>query len=164
MGLVTPDFGLVFWMVLSFLIVLFILKKFAWKPILSALKEREDSIQGALESAENAKKEMSKLKADNEQIIHQAKIERDRLLQEAREVKGKIISEAKTQATKDADKIIAQAKISIQNEKDSALSDIKNKVATLSVEIAQKILKVELSKETKQKEIIEEFLKEAKFN
>lgn len=164
MELVTPGIGLLFWMLLSFAVVLFILKKFAWKPILKALKEREDSIKDALESAEKAKEEMAKLQVDNEKIINEAKSERDNLINEAREVKEKIINEAKTQATTEANKLIKQARINIQNEKAAAINEIKDQVAILSVEIAEKLLKQELAKDKKQEELINSLLKEIEVN
>ena len=164
MELVTPGIGLLFWMLLSFAVVLFILKKFAWKPILKALKEREDSIEDALESAEKAKEEMAKLQVDNEKIINEAKAERDNLINEAREVKEKIINEAKTQATTEANKLIKQAHTNIQNEKVAAINEIKEQVAILSVEIAEKLLKQELEKDKKQEELINSLLKEIEVN
>ena len=128
MGLVTPDFGLVFWMVLSFLIVLYILKKFAWHPILGSLKTREDSIKEALESAEMAKDEMAKLQAGNERILQETKVERETLLRDARDVKDKIISDAKKEASIEAEKIIELAYLQIQNEKNVALNEVKEQI------------------------------------
>ncbi len=164
MGLVTPDFGLLFWMILSFSIVLFLLKKFAWKPILSALKEREDFIEQALQSAEKAKEEMSKLQASNEKIIKEARNERDRLLVEAREVKATIINDAKEQATVEGNKMIEAAKRAIENEKASALNEIKNSIANLSIEIAEKILKENLSSSVNQQKVMDTYLNEVKLN
>ncbi len=164
MGLVTPDFGLLFWMILSFSIVLFLLKKFAWKPILSALKEREDFIEQALQSAEKAKEEMSQLQASNEKIIQEARNERDRLLVEAREVKATIINDAKELATVEGNKMIEAAKRAIENEKASALNEIKNSIANLSIEIAEKILKENLSSSVNQQKIMDTYLDEVKLN
>ncbi|MBT3207763.1 MAG: F0F1 ATP synthase subunit B [Bacteroidetes bacterium] len=164
MQLIVPDLGLLFWMLVSFGIVLFVLKKFAWKPILGALKEREDSIESALESAENAKSEMKKLKADNEVIIVQAKEERDNLLKEARDVKESIIKDAKVKATIETDKLIETARVSIQNEKATAVVEIKNQVAELAVEIAEKILKKELADKKSQKEYIKELTENINLN
>ncbi len=164
MELVTPGIGLLFWMLVSFAIVVIILKKIAWKPILKALKEREDSIEDALESAEKAKEEMAKLQVDNEKIINEAKAERDNLINEAREVKETIINEAKTQATTEANKLIEQSRINIKNEKAAAINEIKDQVAILSVEIAEKLLKQELAKDKKQEELINSLLKEIKVN
>ena len=135
MELVTPGLGLIFWMVISFSVILFILKKYAWKPILNALKEREITIDTALKSADKAKEEMEQLKADNEKIFKEAKNERDNLLKDARQVKDKIISEAKLKANSDVKKIIADARGKIESEKEAALAEIKNQVAGFSIEI-----------------------------
>ncbi|MCF8372164.1 MAG: F0F1 ATP synthase subunit B [Bacteroidales bacterium] len=164
MGLVTPDYGLLFWMVLSFSIVLFVLGKFAWKPILKSLKDREESIEGALQSAEQAKVEMQLMQADNEKFIVEAKVERDNLIKEAREVKDNIIKEAKVQATVEANKLVETARERIQTEKAMALTEIKNQVTLLSVQIAEKILKRELADAKDQQKYIEEMLKEINMN
>jgi len=164
MELITPGLGLVFWMVLSFSIILFILKKFAWKPILEALKERENTIDTALKSADKAREEMGQLKADNEKIIKETKNIRDRLLKEARQVKDEIIVEAKQKANSEATKIIADAKRKIENEKEAALDEIKNQVAGFSVEIAEKILKKKLEKSKDQQNLINELINEIKIN
>ncbi len=164
MELVTPGLGLVFWMVISFSVILFILKKFAWKPILKALKDREITIATALKSADNAKEKMEQLKADNEIIIKEAKNERDNLLKDARQVKEKIISEAKEKANSEAKKIIEDAKGKIESEKEAAIDEIKNQVASFSIEIAEKILKKKLEKTTDQKDLINELIDEIKIN
>lgn len=164
MELVTPAFGLVFWMIVSFSIIFLILKKFAWKPILTMLKEREDSIQNALDAAKKAKEEMAALQASNEKIVNEAKIERDKLLKEAREMKDAIINEAKAKANKEADKLVASARENIQNEKMAAITELKNQVATLSIEIAEKILKEELSSQDKQKALVKAFLEDTNLN
>jgi F-type H+-transporting ATPase subunit b len=160
MQLVNPDFATVFWMLLSFGVVLFILKRFAWKPILKALKDREESIEGALESADRAKAEMEQLKTDNEAIMQEAKREREIMLREAREVKDKIIKEAKVEAGREADKMIENARINIEHEKASALHEIKEQVASLSVEIAEKILREKLKTDKHQRDLINSMLKE----
>lgn len=164
MELITPGLGLVFWMVLSFSMLLYILKKFAWKPILKALKERENTIDTALKSADKAREKMEQLKADNEKTIKEAKNIRDSLLKEARQVKDKIIVEAKQKANSEATKIIADAKRKIENEKEAALDEIKNQVAGFSVEIAEKILKKKLEKTKDQKDLINELIDEIKIN
>ncbi len=164
MELITPGLGLVFWMVISFSLILFILKKFAWKPILKALKERENTIDTALKSAAKVREEMEHLKADNEKIIKEAKNVRDNLLKEARQVKDKIISEAKQKANSEANIIIADAKRQIENEKEAALDEIKNQIAGFSVEIAEKILKKKLEKTKDQKDLINELIDEIKIN
>lgn len=164
MELVTPGIGLVFWMLLSFSIVLFILKRYAWKPILKMIKEREDSIDGALKMADKAKEEMAKLQSDNEKILAEARKERDALLKDAREMKDKIIADAKNQASIEANKLVESAKASINTEKLAALTEIKNQIAFLSVDIAEKILQKELSSELRQKEYIENLVKDINLN
>lgn len=164
MELVKPAIGLIFWMCLTFGILLFILRKFAWKPILNALNERETSIQNALDTAKKAREEMANLKADNEKIIAEAKTERDLILKEAREIKEKMILEAKDRAGKEAEKIVAIARENIQNEKMAAITELKNQVAHLSIEIAEKILKQELSEKDKQKSIVKNLLEDVKMN
>jgi F-type H+-transporting ATPase subunit b len=162
--LLNPSYGLVVWTLLAFLTVLFLLKKLAWKPILKALQEREDSIQNALDTAKKAKEEMLALQANNEKILNEAKAERDKLMKEAREMKEIIINEAKTKATQEADKLIASARENIQNEKMAAITELKNQVATLSIEIAEKILKEELSSPEKQKTLVKTFLDDVNLN
>lgn len=164
MQLVTPGIGLLFWMILSFSILLFILTKFAWKPILNMLKERETSIEKALQSAEQAKEEMARLQSDNEQIINEAKLERDKLIKEAREIKEKIMSDAKHEAQNESQKIIENARLSIEQEKLTAIKEIKNQVATLSVSVAEKILRKELATENKQKDFVDSLIGEIKLN
>ena len=164
MELITPGIGLLFWMLVMFGIVLWILKKFAWKPIMNALKDREMSIQEALMSADSARKEMEKLQADNEKIMAEARAERDAIVRDARQVKDNIINEAKEQAADEARKIIQSARKEIENEKAAAISEIKNKVAELSIDIAEKILREQLADSAKQKEMIEKLMKEIKLN
>jgi F-type H+-transporting ATPase subunit b len=164
MGLVTPEFGLLFWMMLSFLTVMFILAKYAWKPILKMIKDREKSIEDALQSAENAKAEMNNLKAENEKILQEARNQRDTMIKEAREIREQMISEAKGKAKAEGDKLLASAREAIQNEKMAAITDLKNQVAQLSIEIAEKIIARELSSENKQKELIGDMLKSVKLN
>jgi F-type H+-transporting ATPase subunit b len=164
MDLVTPEIGLIFWSTLSFLLLLFILRKFAWKPILKAVSDREDGIKNALATAENARKEMQNLTADNERILKEARTERDGLLKEAREIKENIISEAKDEAQQQAEKVIEQAKATIQAEKQAAIADLKNQVAELSIGIAEKVVRQELSDKDKQIELVEKMLKEVTIN
>lgn len=163
-SIVSFDYGLIFWMSLTFLTVLFILAKFAWKPILKMIKDREKSIEDALQSAENAKAEMNNLKAENEKILQQARNERDQMLKEAREMREKMIAESKSTAKAEGDKLLAQAREAIQNEKMAAVTELKNQVAQLSIDIAEKIIARELSSENKQKELIGDMLKEVKLN
>ncbi|MBO9701578.1 MAG: F0F1 ATP synthase subunit B [Sporocytophaga sp.] len=162
--LVQPDFGLLFWQTVTFLILLFILGKFAWKPILGALKEREADIEEALSAAENAKEEMKRLHAANEKLLQDARIEREKILKEASAVANSIITEAKDKATAESNRIVENARIAINNEKLSALTEVKNQAATLAIDIAEKLLRKELSDSKAQKELVSEYLKEAKFN
>ncbi|MDJ0645139.1 MAG: F0F1 ATP synthase subunit B [Flavobacteriaceae bacterium] len=164
MDLVTPGIGLVFWTALTFLILLFILRKFAWKPILGAVSEREDSIKDALTEAEKAREEMQHLKSDNERILKEARAERDTMLKEAREIKDNMINEAKEEAREQANKMIEQAKTTIENEKLAAITDLKNQVADLSIDIAEKVVKKELSTKEKQLELVEDMLGDIKLN
>jgi len=162
MGFVTPDYGTIFWMLIIFGIVLFILKKFAWGPILKALKDRERSISDALNSAEKARKEVAGLKASNDQIIAEARKEKDIILKEARDIKDKIIAEARVQANAEAQKGIEIARQQIIAEKDAAINDIKKQVAELSVMIAEKVIKKELENPKDQDILVKDLLKDLK--
>ena len=164
MDLITPEFGLVFWTLITFLILLFILRKFAWKPILGAVSDREEGIKDALASAEKARKEMENLTADNERILKEARAEREALLKEAREMKSKLISDAKEEARSEANKLMEQAKSLIANEKKAAIADLKSQVANLSIDIAEKVVKDELSNKDKQLKLVESMLGEATLN
>lgn len=164
MELVSPGIGLIFWMTLSFGIVLFILAKFAWKPILKSLRDREDSIDEALNTANKAREEMKQLKFDNEALLKEAKSERDGILHDARDVRDTIIEESKIKANEEANRIIESAKETIQNEKLAAITDLKNQVAILSIEIAEKILREELSEDKKQKQYVQKLIDEVKIN
>jgi F-type H+-transporting ATPase subunit b len=162
MGFVTPDYGTIFWMVIIFGVVLFILKKFAWGPILKALKEREKSIADALNSAEKARKDVAGLKASNDQIITEARKEKDLILKEARDIKDKIVAEARNQANAEAQKSIDFARQQINAEKTAAINDIKKQVAELSVMIAEKVIKKELENPKDQEVLVEDLLKDLK--
>lgn len=162
--LVTPDLGLIFWTTIVFCILLFLLAKFAWKPILSAINQREKSIEEALNKAEDAKLEMANLISANEDLLKEARAERDEMLKEARALKDKIIAEAKTKASEDAERIVASARESIQHEKMAAVTELKNQVAVLSIEIAEKILKQELSSEGKQSLLIKSVVDNIQLN
>ena len=164
MELVTPDAGTIFWMLLMFIILLIILKKFAWKPILNALDKREKSIEDSLRSADRAREEMERLKADNEKVIAEARLERDSMLKETKRTSEKILSEAREKAKEEARLLIEATKDLIENEKTSAVDEIRKQVAALSVEIAEKILKEKLKDERKQKELIEKLLEDIKLN
>ena len=164
MDLVTPDIGLIFWTTVSFVILYFILAKFAWKPILGAVNEREKSIKDALSAAEMAKEEMASLKADNEKILNEAKLQRDSLLKEAREIRTRIIADAESEATEKANKLIESAKTAIENEKSAAMKELNNTVVDLSLNIAEKLLSKELDNKEKQQENIQEILENTKLN
>lgn len=162
MELILPDIGLIFWTGVSFLIVLFILKKYAWGPITNALKERDDSIREALQSAEKAREEMQNLQADNEKLLKEAREERDKIIKEAKETANNIIEESKGQAREESDKIIANARSQIENEKNAAVSELKNIVAERSVEIAEMIVKKDLKDDEAHQELINKYLEESK--
>jgi F-type H+-transporting ATPase subunit b len=159
-SLTTPAIGTIFWTTLIFGLFFLILAKFAWKPILNAVKARDEMIKGSLESAEKAREEMLKLQSDNEAILRKAREEREGILKEAREVRDKLISEAKGKATEEAEKLIEKARAGIESEKNKALSDIREQVATLSVEIASKILGEKLKQSGEQEKLIDNYLKE----
>ena len=162
MELVTPELGLVFWTTLSFLILLFLLGKFAWKPILAAINEREVNIENALMKAEAAKEEMARLTSENESLLRDARAERDIILQEARKLKDKIVGEAKEAAQQEGAKMIENARIEINMQKALAIADVKNQVASLSIEIAEKVLRKQFEDASKQDELVTELLKEVK--
>ncbi len=164
MQLINPGIGLVFWMTVAFSIVLFILGKFAWPAILKGLKEREQSIQEALDSAKEAQEQMKRLKMDNDKLLREAMEERDVILAEARKIKDKIIGEAKEKAGKEASAIVESAKEKINSEKLAALREIKSTVAEYSIEIAEKILREELKDRGRQKKYIETLLEETNLN
>jgi|SRR5882724_2913694 len=164
MEFLTPGTGLLFWQVVIFLALVFLLAKFAWKPILSSLKEREESIQKALDSAEKAKLEMASLKSDNEKLLKEAREERDKLLRDARTASNQIQEEAQVTAKKTADKIIADAKAVINTEKQAALRDVKEQVALFSLDIAEKLIKKKLSDDKSQKELVDTLIKDLKLN
>ena len=162
MELVTPEIGLVFWTTVSFLILLFLLGKFAWKPILGALNDRERFIEDSLSKAEAAKEEMARLTNENESLLKQARIERDQILNEARKVKEQMIADAKELAHKEGARMIELARVEINNQKSIAMADVKNQVATLSLEIAEKVLRKQFEDQQKQDELVSQLLKEVK--
>jgi F-type H+-transporting ATPase subunit b len=164
MDLVTPGIGMIFWTTLFFLVLLIILRKFAWPAILSAVHARNESIRRALESAEKAREEMTKLQASNEKILAEAKAERDAMMKDARDVKDKIISEAKEKASEEAAKLLRNAREAIQNEKASAITEMKEQMALLSVDIAEKILKQKLSGDKEQKALVEKLVDDIDLN
>ena len=157
-SLTTPALGTIIWTTFIFLILLGLLRAFAWKPILGAVKEREESIKGSLDAADEARKDMERLKADNEAIMKEARAERDGLMHEARDARDKMLAEAKEQAKAEAEKIVVKAKSGIEREKALAISEIKEQVATLSVDIAEKILGEKLKNQPEQEKLINKLL------
>ena len=164
MDLITPELGLVFWTLVTFLILLFILRKFAWKPILGAVSDREEGIKDALASAEKARQEMENLTADNERILQEARAEREAMLKDARDVKNKMIADAKDEAQAQASKMIEQAQLAIESEKKAAMAELKSHVAALSIDIAEKVVRNELANKDKQLKLVEDMLGEATLN
>lgn len=164
MDLLSPGTGLIVWQFVIFVGLFFLLKAYAWKPILASLKEREESIQNALDSAEKAKAEMASLKSDNEKLLKEAREERDRILQHAREAAARLHDEAQTSAKKNADRIIEDAKAIIHTEKQAALRDVKAQVALFSLEISEKLIKKNLSDDKQQKDLIDTYIKDLKLN
>ncbi|MFM9988859.1 F0F1 ATP synthase subunit B [Flavobacterium sp.] len=158
------SFGLFIWQVVIFVGLILLLKKFAWKPILDAVNEREDGIKSALLSAENARKEMQNLQADNQRILQEARLERDGMLKEAREIKEKMIADSKTEAQAQGLKMIEQAKAAIESEKNAAMAELKSQVSNFSIEIAEKLLKDELSNKEAQTKLVEKMLGDVKLN
>lgn len=163
-SLTSPAIGTIFWAVLIFTIFFLVLAKFAWKPILSALRQRDDMIKGSLEAAEQARKDMVQLQSDNEAVLRKAREEREDILREARDVRDKLIAEAKGRATQEAAKIVENAKAGIEREKTKALSEIHDQLATLSVEIASKLLGEKLSRTGEQEKLINKYLEDINLN
>ncbi|RTY70340.1 F0F1 ATP synthase subunit B [Flavobacterium sp. GSP27] len=158
------SFGLFIWQIVIFVGLIFLLKKFAWKPILDAVNDREEGIKNALLSAENARKEMQNLQADNQRILQEARLERDNMLKDAREIKEKMVADAKNEAQAQGLKMIEQAKAAIESEKNAAMAELKLQVSTLSLNIAEKILKDELSNKEAQTKLVEKMLGDVKLN
>ena len=164
MELLTPGTGLLFWQAVVFLALFFLLAKFAWKPILGSLKEREQSIHEALASAEKAKEEMARLQAGNEQLLREAREERDRIVRDARDAANRLIDQAQAEAKRSADRLIEDAKAVINTEKQAALRDVKSQVALFSIQIAEKLIRKNLSSDQAQKDMVGEYLKDIKLN
>lgn len=156
--------GLFFWQAVLFIALVFLLKKFAWKPILDSVNSREEGIKNALDSAEKAKLEMQNLRSDNEKLLKEARLERETMLKEARELKAKMIEDAKTEAKVEANKLVVAAQASIETEKKAAIAELKSQVASLSIEIAEKVVREELSNKEKQMKLVESMLGEATLN
>jgi len=163
-SLATPAIGTIFWTVLIFGLFFFLLAKFAWKPILSAVKAREEIIKGSLEAAERAREDMKKLQTDNEAILRKAREERENILKDAREIRDKMINEAKEKASEEGERLIEKARLGIENEKEKALSEIHQQVAYLSVEIASKLLGEKLKESDEQNKLIDHYLKDIDLN
>ncbi len=161
MELVSPGIGLIFWMLLSFGIVVFITIKYIWPAILGGLKEREEDIANSLEEAKKAREEMKSLQSDNEALIKEAKNQRDDILKEAKALKADILTEAKATATLEGNRLVEEAKKRIQQEKMVAITELKNEVAELSIGIAEKLIKTELSSKNKEKELMDKLIKDA---
>ena len=164
MQLITPDFGLLFWMLVSFIIFVIILKKYAWKPILKSIKERDESIEHALKSAEEARTEIGEIKKESERIRQDVLIEREKIIDKAVHEKDKIVEAAKHQAKAEADKIFQETKQDIEHEKKQAIIELKNQVATVSIQIAEKVLRKEMANKKDQEQYINDLLKETNLN
>lgn len=164
MGLLTPELGLFVWTLLAFLIFFFLLKKFAWGPILGALNERESNIADSIESAERVKKEMALMQAENEKVLNEARTERSNILREAKETKDKIVAEAENEAKEKANKIVADARQLIHNEKQAALIDVKNQVGNLVIEVSEKVLRRELQDKEASESYISKLASEIQLN
>ena len=164
MDLLVPEIGLLVWNSIAFLLLLFLLAKFAWKPIMKAIHEREQSIDDALNKAELAKQEMARLTSQNQDLMQQARAERDEILKEAKTLKDSILNEAKKQAQVEGAKLIEKAKIEIENQKKVALAEVKGQVSTLSLEIAERVLRTQLDDKTKQEALVANLLKDVELN
>lgn len=164
MDLIIPSAGLIFWQLLGFLALLFILVKFAWKPMLASLAEREASIDGALKLAEQARNEMANLKAENEKLLQEARLERDVILSKAHHASLKMIEDAKSESSKQGALLIESAKAVIETEKKAALTEVKNQVALLTLEVTEKLLRKKLGDDKAQVELVDQFIKDLKLN
>ncbi|MES2458140.1 MAG: F0F1 ATP synthase subunit B [Bacteroidota bacterium] len=164
MELLVPEFGLVILQTIAFLLLMFLLAKFAWKPVLAAIKEREQSIDEALNKAELAKQEMTRLTSQNEELMKEARAERDSILKEAKNLKDSILHEAKTQAHTEGAKLIEKARIEIENQKKAALAELKTQVSSLSLEIAERVLRSQLDDQAKQQDLVANLLKDVELN
>jgi F-type H+-transporting ATPase subunit b len=164
MELLTPGLGLIFWTLLAFIVVFLILKKFAWKPILNSLKERETGIADAIASAEKVKAEMMQMKSENETMLAKAREERAILIKEAKATADKMLADAKEKAKTEYDRIVADAQAAIQQQKMAALTDVKNKVGSLVIDVAEKVLRRELSDKAGQENYIKQLAEDVKLN
>ena len=164
MELVTPGIGLIFWQTLTFIVVLFLLNKFAWKPIMLSLNERENRIEESLRSADRARLEMQSLKSENEKLLAQARLERDKILKDATEAGNRLVEMAKEKATQEGNRLLEQARMSIINEKNKAMKELNNQAAMLSIEIAERILKRELKDPAAQQQLVREYMSDINLN
>lgn len=164
MELVTPAIGLIFWQTIGFVILLFVLTKFAWKPVMKSISERERSIEAALDSAEKAKEEMARLTNENEHLLIQARAERDTILKEAKQLKDQIVASAKVAAETEGAKMIEKARQEIEHQKVLALAEVKNEVSTLALDIARKVLHKNFQEQSNQEQLVNELLKDIKLN
>lgn len=164
MDLITPGFGLIFWQTVVFLGLVLVLSKYAWKPMLNAVKQRENSIKESLSSAEKAREEMAKLKSDNEQLLAEARVERDKIIKEALATASTIKEEAKEDASKISGKMIEDARSAINSEKQAALAEMKVQVAMLSLDIAEKLMRRNLSDDKSQRDLVDRFISDLKVN
>lgn len=164
MDLLTPGLGLIFWQLVVFLLLVFVLGKFAWKPILNALKIREESIEEALNTAEQARAEMEKLKADNVKLLDEARHERENIIKEARSAANAIKDEARQDAAKNTEKMISDARSAIEAEKKAAMADVRNQITDLSISITERILNERLDNDKAQKKLIDSYIKDLKLN
>jgi F-type H+-transporting ATPase subunit b len=160
MNLITPEFGLLFWQTITFLVLLLLLSRFAWKPIMSSLREREETIEGALRSAELARQEMTKLRADNERLLDEARAERDAMMRKAQQTADAIVEEAKNKAAAESNRIVESARAAIQSERQAAIDDIRRQVATLSVDIAEKVIRRQINSDPQQRQLVDQFVKD----
>lgn len=164
MDLLIPGEGLIIWQLIVFVMLVLLLTKLAWKPIIASLKEREDSIQNALDTAERARAEMAQLKSENEKLLKEAREERDKMLKEAREIANRLKDEAQNDAKKAADKILVEARAAINVEKEAAMRDVRAQVALFSLEVAEKLMKKNLASDKEQKTLVEGYIKDLKLN
>lgn len=164
MDLLVPEIGLLVWNTIAFLVLVFLLGKFAWKPIMKGISDREQSIDEALNKAELARQEMARLSSQNEELMKQAREERDQILKEAKALKDGIVNEAKTQAQAEGAKLIEKARIEIENQKKAALAELKGQVSALSLDIAERVLRTQLDDKAKQQELVNNLLKDVELN
>jgi F-type H+-transporting ATPase subunit b len=164
MDLLTPDLGLLFWQIVAFGSLFFILRAFAWKPILASLKEREDNIQSALDMAEKTRSEMAKLNADNQKLLADARAEREIMLRGAKETADKVIADAQQKAQTEGNRILEQARIAMENERTVLVQQMRKEVVTLSLDIAEKVLRKELGDKTAQEQLVTDLVAGSRLN